>query len=71
MARLSAIDHPIFQMISNSTRRKLLQLIACDKHYGNHLAKILNVSIPTAHRLQAQLFYGRTPQAGKRVGNKA
>jgi predicted transcriptional regulator len=55
MALRSSIDHPIFEMISNSTRRKLLQLIACDRHYGNHLAKIVDVSIPTAHRQLAFL----------------
>ena len=53
----NAVDHPIYQMLANKTRRRLLQLIACkcENHYGNQLAKILGISVPTAHRQLAFL----------------
>ncbi|MCG3219525.1 MAG: hypothetical protein KAR35_10970 [Candidatus Heimdallarchaeota archaeon] len=61
----NAVDHPIYQMLANKTRRRLLQLIACkcENNYGNQLAKILGISVPTAHR-QLAFLEGRE---GKRA----
>ena len=44
------IDHPLFQIISNETRRQIIQLLSIEKNYGNRLAAILNLSPPAIHR---------------------
>ncbi len=44
------IEHPVFNIIDNSTRRKILRLIACESNYGNRIANMLNISSPTVHR---------------------
>lgn len=44
------IDHPLFDIIDNVTRRQVLRLIACEHNYGNRIAKLLDVSTPAIHR---------------------
>lgn len=44
------IDHPLFQIIGNETRRQIIQLLSIEKNYGNRLAAILNLSPPAIHR---------------------
>lgn len=44
------IEHPVFNIIDNATRRKILRLIACESNYGNRIANMLNISSPTVHR---------------------
>jgi predicted transcriptional regulator len=44
------INHPLFNVIDNPTRRQILRLIACEHNYGNRIASILNLSTPAIHR---------------------
>ncbi|MCY3413885.1 MAG: hypothetical protein INQ03_19735 [Candidatus Heimdallarchaeota archaeon] len=44
------IDHPLFDIIDNVTRRQILRLIACEHNYGNRIANILDLSTPAIHR---------------------
>jgi len=44
------ISHPIFSVINNDTRRKVLRLVAIENSYGNQLASILNISNPGIHK---------------------
>ncbi len=47
---ICSIEHPFFDVISNSTRRQVMRLIACEHNYGNRIANILNLSTPAIHR---------------------
>ncbi len=52
---ICSIEHPLFDSISNVTRRQILRLIACEHNYGNRIANILDVSSPAIHRHLSQL----------------
>jgi predicted transcriptional regulator len=60
---VNPVENPIYSLIGNETRRKLLQYIACESHYGNQLAQILNLSTPTIHKHLSSLKEGfRRPE---------
>ncbi len=44
------IHHPIFELLSNRTRRDMLRIIACEHTYGTRLANLLQLSVPAVHR---------------------
>ncbi len=48
--QICEIDHPLFDVIDNVTRRQVLRLIACEHNYGNRIASILDLSTPAIHR---------------------
>lgn len=54
------IDHPVFDIVDNDTRRKILRLIACEHNYGNRIANILNLSTPAIHR-HLKYLSGKNP----------
>lgn len=39
-----SIEHPIYELISNKTRLKILRMIACEQNYGKRLADIFKLS---------------------------
>ncbi len=60
---VNPIENPVYSLIGNETRRRLLQHIACESHYGNQLAQILNLSTPTIHKHISSLKTGfRRPE---------
>jgi len=60
---VNPIENPVYSLIGNETRRRLLQHIACESHYGNQLAQILNLSTPTIHKHLSSLKIGfRRPE---------
>ncbi len=44
------LHHPIFELLSNKTRRDMLRIIACEHTYGSRLANLLHLSVPAVHR---------------------
>lgn len=50
MTLVCEIDHPLYDLIDNVTRRQVLRLIACESNYGNRIASIMDLSTPAIHR---------------------
>lgn len=44
------LDHPIFGIMGNETRRSIIRMLSCEENYGNQIAYELGVSNPTIHK---------------------